>query len=73
MGARIRPLSILDAADQLKESEFDRAMEIWRKKFDAPYANPSEYAKQARFLASRGFSGEIVGRVLRQKQKESLK
>jgi regulatory protein len=62
---------ILGAADQLKESEFDRAIEVWRKKFDSPYASPSEYAKQARFLAARGFNGEIVGRVLRQTQKES--
>jgi regulatory protein len=58
--------AIAEAADQLKETEFDRAMEVWARKFGEPYTTPSEYAKQARFLASRGFSGEMVGRVLRQ-------
>jgi regulatory protein len=61
---------IAEAADQLKETEFDRAMEVWTRKFGEPYKSPSEYAKQARFLASRGFNGEVVGRVLRQTQKE---
>lgn len=56
---------MLDVADQLRETEFDRAMEVWTRKFGEPYSSPSEYAKQARFLASRGFSGEVVGRVLR--------
>ena len=57
--------AILDAAEQLKETEFDRAMEVWTRKFGEPYTTPSEYAKQARFLASRGFNGEVVGRVIR--------
>ncbi|MDI9333136.1 MAG: recombination regulator RecX [Cytophagales bacterium] len=57
--------AIVDAAEQLKETEFDRAMQVWTRKFDEPYTTPSEYAKQARFLASRGFSGEVVGRVMR--------
>jgi regulatory protein len=57
--------AILDAAEQLKETEFDRAMEVWTRKFGEPYTSPAEYAKQARFLASRGFSGEVVGRVIR--------
>ena len=57
--------AILDAAEQLKETEFDRAMAVWTRKFGEPYASPAEYAKQARFLASRGFSGEVVGRVIR--------
>ncbi len=56
---------IADATEQLKETEFDRAWQVWSRKFDAPYANPSEYAKQARFLAARGFAGEIVARVIR--------
>jgi regulatory protein len=56
---------IARAAEQLKETEFDRAMDVWTRKFGAPYNSPAEYAKQARFLAARGFSGEIVGRVIR--------
>ena len=56
---------LLETAEQLKETEFDRAMEVWTRKFGEPYTTPSEYAKQARFLASRGFNGEVVGRVIR--------
>ncbi len=57
--------AMLDAAEQLRETEFDRAMDIWKRKFGEAYASPAEYAKQARFLASRGFSSEMVGRVIR--------
>ena len=57
--------AIAEAADQLKATEFDRAMEVWTRKFGEPYTSPAEYAKHARLLASRGFSGEVVGRVIR--------
>ncbi len=56
---------LVDAADQLKSTEFDRALDVWTRKFGTPYTTPNEYAKQARFLAARGFSGEVVGRVIR--------
>lgn len=56
---------ITQAAEQLKSTELERALAVWQRKFDAPYRNPSDYAKQARFLAARGFSAEVVGRVLR--------
>jgi regulatory protein len=56
---------IAEAAASLKETEFDRALDVWARKFGAPCTSPNEYAKQARFLASRGFSGEVVGRVLK--------
>jgi regulatory protein len=48
----------------LKDSELERAREVWRKKFGVPPADASERAKQARFLAARGFSGEAIRRVL---------
>jgi regulatory protein len=57
--------AVAQAAANLKETEFDRAYAVWQRKFAAPSGNPHEYAKQARFLAARGFSGEIVGRVLK--------
>ena len=49
----------------LRGTEFERAREVWRKKFDAPPKDAAERAKQARFLAARGFSGEVISRVLR--------
>ena len=63
---------LAEAASSLKDTEFDRALTVWQRKFDAPFANPNEYAKQARFLAARGFAGEVVGRVLRAASKNDL-
>ena len=39
-----------------RDSELERAREVWRKKFGAPPATPQERARQMRFLQSRGFS-----------------
>ena len=48
----------------LKATELERAREVWRKKFGVLPADAAGRAKQARFLATRGFSGEVVRRVL---------
>jgi regulatory protein len=50
----------------LKDSEFDRARGVWERKFSNAGASAAERAKQARFLAGRGFSAEVVRRVLRE-------
>jgi len=47
-----------------QDTELERAREIWLKKFGSPPANPSEKARQIRFLQSRGFSGEVIRQVL---------
>ncbi len=49
----------------LKATELERACEVWRKKFGEPPQDAAQRARQARFLISRGFSGEVVARVLR--------
>ncbi len=54
-----------EAAQALQASEFDRAREVWARKFEAPAADAAGRARQARFLSSRGFSPETVRRVLR--------
>ena len=53
------------AAQAFKDSEMDRAREVWRRKFGEPAADPAARARQARFLAQRGFSPELVSRLLR--------
>lgn len=53
------------AVASLKASEVERAREVWRKKFGEPAADAAARAKQARFLAARGFSGEVIARVLK--------
>jgi regulatory protein len=54
-----------DAAQALKDSELDRAREVWQRKFGMPAADAAGRARQARFLAQRGFSPELVSRLLR--------
>jgi regulatory protein len=54
-----------EAVAGLRVNEVDRAREVWRRKFDALPANPAERGKQARFLAARGFGGDVIARVLR--------
>ncbi|AOJ11151.1 recombination regulator RecX [Burkholderia mayonis] len=50
---------------QLRESEFERAQSVWRKKFGAAPQTPAERAKQARFLAMRGFSSATIAKLLK--------
>ena len=52
------------AVASLNASEFERAREVWRRKFGVLPQDAAQRAKQARFLAARGFSGEVVRRVL---------
>ena len=53
------------AQSRLKASELEAARAVWKKKFGSLPASPQERAKQARFLAGRGFSAEVVHRVLK--------
>jgi len=53
-----------DAAQALKASEFERARSVWSKRFAEPPADAASRAKQQRFLAARGFSAEVVRRVV---------
>ena len=48
----------------LKESEFSRACDVWRRKFGAPPADAADRARQMRFLGGRGFSAEVIRRVV---------
>ena len=60
----MEPEAMAQALDQLRASEQTRALEVWRKKFGGPASTPAERAKQVRFLASRGFGGEAIARVM---------
>ena len=60
----LEPEAVAQAVEQLRASEVDRAREGWRKKFGTPPADSAERAKQMRFLASRGFGGDAIHRVV---------
>ena len=62
------------ARQALKESEYERASEVWRKKFGSALtegavdgaADAATRLRQMRFLSGRGFSPEVIRRVIRQ-------
>ncbi|MDP2751209.1 MAG: recombination regulator RecX [Rhodocyclaceae bacterium] len=45
-------------------NEMDRAKTVWEKKFATPPSDARERAKQARFLQGRGFSMDVILRLL---------
>ncbi|QKO23963.1 recombination regulator RecX [Rhodoferax sp. BAB1] len=55
---------IAQALSGLKDSELARARAVWQRKFETLPQTPQERARQTRFLLARGFSGEVVRRVL---------
>lgn len=50
---------------QLRETELTRARAVWQKKYGQLPETPAERARQARFLAARGFSMSIIGKILK--------
>lgn len=54
-----------EVSAQLRETELARAQAVWSKKFGTLPETPNERAKQARFLATRGFSQGIIGKILK--------
>ncbi|BAO85499.1 MULTISPECIES: recombination regulator RecX [Caballeronia] len=56
---------ISETADKLAQSETARAQAVWEKKYGVLPETPAERAKQARFLAARGFSGGTIGKILK--------
>ncbi|MCW0208350.1 recombination regulator RecX [Achromobacter veterisilvae] len=55
---------VAELREQLRATEYDRALEVWKKRFDARPDDRAAYAKQARFLASRGFAHDVIRRIL---------
>ena len=49
---------------QLRATEAARAREVWRKKFGVPAEDAAGRARQARFLAARGFSADVVHKIV---------
>jgi regulatory protein len=53
-----------DLLKGLKETEYQRAHELWNRKFGALATEQKERARQYRFLASKGFSSDVVSKVV---------
>ncbi len=54
----------VDLLKTLKETEYQRAYDLWLRKFGTLAEEQKERARQYRFLASKGFSSEIISRVV---------
>lgn len=48
----------------LRSSEPERARQVWAKKFSSLPQDQREYAKQYRFMLSRGFANDIIHAIL---------
>ncbi|HEV8647753.1 MAG TPA: recombination regulator RecX [Burkholderiales bacterium] len=62
--------AISTAQAQLKAGEVEAARAVWKKKFGKLPRSLQERGKQARFLASRGFSAEVVHAVLKKSRED---
>ncbi len=60
------PQVVSDAVAELRSTELARARAVWLKKFGTPAPNASESARQMRFLAARGFGGEVIRQVIKE-------
>ncbi len=57
--------SIVEAVlSENRDSEIDRAREVWKKKFGTMPADRTEKARQVRFMQSRGFTSDIIRRAI---------
>jgi regulatory protein len=61
----IAPEAVAEAVAGLQGSEFERALEVWKRRFGVPPQDATERARQVRFLMARGFAGGVVAKVLR--------
>lgn len=52
-------------------SELDRARAVWQSRFGCPPADRNEWARQARFLQTRGFSTDVICKLLKENPDES--
>ncbi len=50
---------------QTRVTEFERAQNLWRRRFGEPTQDLAERARQTRFLTARGFDSDVVRRVVR--------
>ena len=58
-------------ATEAGEDDAERARAVWRGKFGVPPADAREWARQARFLQSRGFGTDVIRKILKENPDES--
>ncbi len=61
----LAPELVAQTLQQARTTELERAQDVWRRRFGSPPADAAERARQMRFLAGRGFEGDVIRRVVR--------
>jgi len=61
------PDHLIDAAlgEATATDDTVRARDVWKKKFGKQPEDAREWARQARFLQSRGFAADVIHRILK--------
>ena len=60
----LEPALVAATVQQARSTELERARDLWRRRFGAPAADAAGRARQMRFLAGRGFDGDVIRRVV---------
>ena len=47
-----------------RSTELERAREVWRRRYGTAPCTAAERARQVRFMAGRGFEGDVIRRVV---------
>ena len=63
-GKGLAPALVSATLQQARTTELERAREVWRKRFGEPPADAAARARQMRFMAARGFDGDVIRRVV---------
>jgi regulatory protein len=66
----LAPELISATLQQARGTEFERARDVWQRRFGELALDASERARQMRFLASRGFDGDVIRRVVQAREDE---
>lgn len=61
----VDPEAAAAALAGVEASEAERARAVWQRRFGVPAEDPADRARQARFLAGRGFGAELIRRIVR--------
>ena len=65
-GHGLEPALLQDASASLRDSERQRAMAAWSRRFGQRAVDVAELGRQRRFLAQRGFDADTITWVMRE-------
>lgn len=60
----LAPALVASTLALARDTEVERARDVWSRKFGTPAPDAAGRARQMRFLAGRGFDGDVIRRVV---------